>query len=873
VSFLFPYSTSTHGALQRRLMTFAGVFLFLYATVLTLSPAVRVHSWAADYRWQHWLGLVGWLAGFSLLYRQLNRLMPEHDPYLLPISSLLTGWGLLTVWRLDGTFGLRQTLWMMLGCIIVYILLRFPKAIDLLRRYKYIWLSIGLAFTGLTFIFGSYPSGDGPRLWLGCCGLYLQPSEPLKLLLIIYLAAYLAGQVYITLSLPQLLAPTVVLAAVVIALLILQRDLGTATLIIAIYTIMVYLASARRRILIIALILLLAAGIAGYEVFPVIQVRVDSWLNPWRDATGNSYQLVQSFIAVATGRIFGTGPGLGSPGLVPVAQSDFIAVAIAEESGLLGIVALLLMIAILVFRTFTIAMRAANNFHRFLAAGLGCYFGIQSILIIGGNLRMLPLTGVTLPFVSYGGSSLVTSFFALGLLLVASSSEETVTPELPRIRPYLVTGGILAGALMVLGLTAGWWAVIRSDDLQFRTDNLRWAVHSRYVPRGSLLDRSNTPIAVTQGQPGNYTRILEYPALGTTIGYSDTIYGKGGLEASLDGYLTGLQGNAASTIWLAEWVYGQPPPGMDVRLSIDLDLQAFTDEQLAGHVAAAVILNRETGEVMTISSQPSFDPNQLAENWENWRIDPQAPLLNRVTQGAYPPGTILGPFLYAWAKPDSNGMAGTLSYSLNGNRLNCAQTPDTPLSWEKVIGSGCPGGLVELGSRLSIRQIQELWDDFGFSRAPDFELPTLAPALEEPVTDEVLASLGRSGIKVSPLQVALATAQLSNGGIRPSPRLASAVHTPHQGWVILPTGSGITGNHPVASPEGLTAGNASGLPIWDAVGMAQTEDGKPLTWYISATIDSWPGSPLVLALVLEEDGPDQAVKIGRALISAALNPP
>ena len=108
------------------------------------------------------------------------------------------GLGLPTIWRLDNTFGMRQTLWMMVGIVVIYVLLRFPLLVDLLRRYKYIWLSIGLAFTALTFILGRYPGGDGPRLWLGCCGLYLQPSEPLKLLLIIYLAAYLAGQVYVT---------------------------------------------------------------------------------------------------------------------------------------------------------------------------------------------------------------------------------------------------------------------------------------------------------------------------------------------------------------------------------------------------------------------------------------------------------------------------------------------------------------------------------------------------------------------------------------------------------------------------------------------------------------------------------------------------
>jgi cell division protein FtsW (lipid II flippase) len=872
VSFFFPSSGSAQQDLQRRLMTIAGVFLFIYATVLTLSPAVRIHSWVAVYRWQHWLGVFGWVAGFALLHRQLNRLMPDHDPYLLPISSLLSGWGLLTIWRLDNTFGMRQTLWMMVGIIVIYVLLRFPQLVDLLRRYKYIWLSVGLALTALTFILGRYPGGDGPRLWLGCCGLYLQPSEPLKLLLIIYLAAYLAGQVYVTFSLPQLLAPTFVLAAAVIALLVAQRDLGTASLIIAIYTIMIYLASARRRVLIIALILLLGAGIAGYATFPVIQLRVDSWLNPWVDAAGSSYQLVQSFLSVATGRIFGAGPGLGSPGLVPVAQSDFIAAAISEETGLLGLVGMLLLIAMLVFRTFTIAMRAANNFHRFLAAGLGCYFGLQSILIIGGNLRMLPLTGVTLPFVSYGGSSLVTSFFAMGLLLVASSAEETVTPELPRLRPYLVAGGIMAAAILALGLTAGWWAVVRSDDLQFRTDNLRWTVHSRYVPRGSLLDRSNTPISVTQGHPGDYTRILVYPPLSTTIGYSDAVFGKGGLEASLDGYLTGLQGNAASTIWLAEWIYGQPPPGMDVRLSIDLDLQGNIDQKLEGHVGAAVILNRETGEIMAISSQPSFDPNQMTENWEKWRSDPRAPLLNRVTQGAYPPGAILGPFLYAEIKLNGEQPTGSLSYTLDGKLLNCARAPETPLTWESVIGSGCPGALVNLGRRLSAGQMQELLVDFGFYSTPDFELPSATASLEKPITDEVLASLGQSGIKVTPLQIALAVAQLSNGGTRPAPRLASGVHTPHQGWVVLPAGNGVASTNLYASPEGLAAGTPSGLPLWDTVGLAETDDGKPLTWYVSATLKSWPGSPLVLVLVLEEDNPQWAIDSGREMMSAALNP-
>lgn len=853
-------------------MILAGIFLFLYSVILTLSPAVRVHSWDASYRWQHWMGFAAWLAGFALLFQQVNRWLPNHDPYLLPIASLLSGWGLLTIWRLDSTFGMRQTLWLLVGIGLVYLFSRFSHWIDLLRRYKYIWLSIGLGLTALTFIFGIYPGGEGPRLWLGCCGLYFQPSEPLKLLLIIYLAAYLAGQLYITLSFAQLLAPTLILAGAAITLLVAQRDLGTAMLIIIIYTIVVYLASGRRRVLLVSLIFMTAAGIAGYYIFSVIRVRIDAWINPWLDSSGASYQIVQSFIAVATGRIFGTGPGLGSPGLIPVSHSDFIAASIGEETGLMGLIGLLLLIGIFVIRTLLIGMRAGNNFHRFLASGLGMYIGIQSILIIGGNLRMLPLTGVTLPFVSYGGSSLTTAFIALGLLLIISNNEAQTQPEIPRLQPYLVTAGLVGSAIFMLSLIAGWWAVVRSDDLQYRTDNLRWTVHSRYVPRGALLDRSNEPIAITEGEPGSLTRNLIYPQLGTTIGYSDPVYGKAGLEATLDGYLSGLQGNASSTIWLAEWIYAQPPPGMDVRLSLDLDLQSAADENLLGLVGAAVVLNAKTGEVLAMSSMPSFDPNQLAEHWEQWRTDPEAPFLNRVTQGQYPLGSMVGPFLYSQAIPNNATLPEHLSYVLLGKTLDCAETPAVPLTWDHAIAAGCPGPLVSLGEQFSNSEMNRLFQELGFYTTPDFELLPAAATLNRPLSDPVLASLGQSDIKASPLQVASAIAQLSNSGVRPSPRLALAVNTTHQGWVVLPGASTTTTALSMTVPDDLRLPGLEGLPVWEAVGRAETDDKKIITWYVSATLASWPGAPLAMSLVLEEDNPDLAVQIGRNVMHAAIDP-
>lgn len=624
--------------------------------------------------------------------------------------------------------------------------------------------------------------------------------------------------------------------------------------------------------LLVSLFILSAAGIAGYFVFAVIRLRVDAWINPWLDTAGAAYQIIQSFIAVATGRIFGTGPGLGSPGLIPVAHSDFIAASISEETGLLGLSGLLLLIGIFVFRTLLIGMRAGSNFHRFLASGLGIYIGVQSILIIGGNLRLLPLTGVTLPFVSYGGSSLTTSFAALGLLMVISNHNPETQPEIPRLQPYLVTGALLAIALAALSLTAGWWAIVRSDDLQFRSDNLRWTVHSLFVERGALLDRSNQPLVVTEGVPGEYSRNVLVPDLGTTIGYSNSIYGKAGLEASLDGYLTGIQGNATSTIWLAELIYAQPPAGMDVRLSIDLDLQSTADQNFSGHIGAAVVMNSKTGEILTISSQPSFDPNLLETNWETYLTDPQASLLNRVTQGQYPLGSIIGPFLYSSSSSLPLEIPDNLTYMVNHRTLNCARAPVAPLSWESVIAAGCPGAIVSLGEQLSSAEMNHIYQEFGFFSTPEFELPPAAASVNRPVSDPILASLGQSEVKSSPLQLVMAVAQIANNGYRPSPRLALAVETPHQGWVVLPGALTTTSNLSTRNLDDMRLIGYSGLPAWEAAGQALTDDGKIITWYIGATLKSWPATPMALALVLEEDNPDLAIRIGRNIMRAAVGP-
>jgi cell division protein FtsW (lipid II flippase) len=802
---------------ESRLLLLAATFLFLYSVLLSLSPSVRERSWEVTYRLSHWIGFAIWLAVSFAVRRLGARRLPDRDPYLLPLALLLSGWGLLTIWRLDSALGLRQAIWLGVSAAACVAILYAPADLNFLRRYKYLLLTAGLSLTALTLLLGTNPTGLGPRLWLGCCGLYLQPSEPLKLLLVVYLSAYLADRLPIRLRVFPLLLPTVFLSGLALLLLAAQRDLGTASIFICLHTIILYLATDKRRVLLATTVTLLLAGAVGYFFVDIIRVRIDAWINPWDDPSGRSYQIIQSLLAVANGGTIGRGPGMGSPGLVPVAHSDFIFAAIAEESGLAGSVGLLTIFGLILARGLTAALRATDRFRRLLAAGLTAYLGIQALLIVGGNVRLLPLTGVTLPFVSYGGSSLLTAFVALGLLLVIGGQPEEEPAPLSSPKPYLLLAALLGLGLFSASVADTWWAVGRGPDLLTRTDNPRRSIADRYVLRGSLLDRNNEPLDVTRGKRSEYKRVYLYPDLAPLTGYTHPTYGQAGLEASLDGYLRGLDGNPSSLIWWNHLIYGTPPPGLDVRLSLDLELQRQADDLLGTLKGAIVVLNAQSGEILVMASHPAYDPNKLDATGALLAQDKAAPLINRAAQGMYPPGTeVMTPFLHSFGA----------------------------------------------GNELSGMQLPILYKDLGFYATPQLRMPVTAAMPEGDVHD----------LRVSPLQMALAAASLSNAGMRPAPRIAIAVDTPQQGWVVLPALSEPVRVFPAeAVKEAVLQMTVENQPYWEWYGRAGSAE-APITWYLAGTLPGWQGTPLTVVVLIEGDYPSRARNDGRRLILATINP-
>lgn len=859
--------------LQSSLLITAAAFVLFFAAGLTLSPAARAHQWDAGFRWMHWLGVLVWLTGFAFASRTLSRARPAIDPLLLPLVALLSGWGLMTIFRLSTTFGLRQSLWLAVGLAFFSFGLTRPQFLEYLRRYKYLWLSLGLILTTLTLFLGVNPLGLGARLWLGCCGVYLQPSEPLKLLFIIYLAAYLADRQPFTPGLAPLIIPTLIVTAIALTLLVSQQDLGTASMFVLIYTAILFVATGRFRILFFSFLGLGLAGVLGYFLFDVVAIRVEAWFNPWLDPSGRSYQIVQSLMAIAAGGLLGRGPGMGSPSVVPIAHSDFIFSAVAEETGLVGVIGLFSVLALFAIRGLRLSLQTDNLYHRYLAVGISAYFATQSLLIIGGNIRLLPLTGVTLPFLSYGGSSLVTSFLAILILSLIEYRAPTAHHLNVEARPTHWLAGLLLAGFAAAAITVGWWGFWRGPELLTRTDNIRRAIAERYVPRGQILDRNGNLLHATVGTSGSYQRLSLLENSGAVFGYSDPVYGQAGIEAALDTFLRGQANYPAMVIWQHHLLYGQPPPGLDIRLTIQSELQQAAQTALDNETGAIIILNPATGELLALASSPSFDSNEIASQADTLNKDPRSPLFNRATAGLYQPGPTLGPLLYAAVLDSGNIPAepSQLGFEIGDNTFDCARSPGNLQDWAAVLQGGCPGPVAGLGLQLEGSRLLNLFHLLGLYQRPNIELPAASLAPPSLISAPAAAAIGQGTLRVSPLQLALALSVLSNQGVTPPPLLINAIESPAGEWELTPATVANAPVFTIASIQAVSHLLATPAGSWEISARALNQPEDSITWYVTGSTGGT--SPRLVLVLLESDQPALARAFGRALWNASVSSP
>ncbi len=372
------------------------------------------------------------------------------DQILLPTVGLLGGISLLLMERLPqdlaGGLGLgtTQLVWLTGSIAVITAIAALIRSDAWLRLYKYTWAAFGIGLLLLTFVAGREVNGQ--RLTLAIGPLAGQPAELLKVILVVFLAGHLSENRTLLveqstrlgpLRLPPLpyLAPMVAMWAIALSIVVVQRDLGAALLFFAVFLLLLYISTARASFIVLGLVAFVAGGAVLYELVPHVRTRVDIWLDPFAVSRDAGYQVVQALHAFARGGILGTGLGAGlpevgslPPGGIPALHTDFPLAALGEELGLIGVVAILGLYLVVIERGLRIAASAADDFRAILAAGLSLVVGVQAFIIAAGNLKLIPLTGITLPFISYGGSSLLTNGVVVGLLIALSDRGTELPP-------------------------------------------------------------------------------------------------------------------------------------------------------------------------------------------------------------------------------------------------------------------------------------------------------------------------------------------------------------------------------------------------------------------------------------------------------------
>jgi cell division protein FtsW (lipid II flippase) len=377
----------------------------------------------------------------------------QADPLILPVAAILNALGLAAVYRLSPSeFGPAQITWTIVGIGSFVATLLIVRDFHMLSRFKYILGFAGVALLLLPLAPGIGATINGARLWVAIGPLSFQPGELAKVCLVIFFAAYLAerkellaiaSRRLLGLHVPDLkhFGPLLVMWGLSLAVMFFEKDLGSSLLFFSIFLVMLYVATARVVYVAFGLLLFAGGAFIGYRVFTHVQQRVQIWLdvfNP-RYIADEGYQLAQSLFALATGGLFGTGLGQGRPDLIPAAHTDFIFAVIGEELGMMGTAGVLLCFMLLVARGLRIAMQSRGDFGQLLAVGLITIFGVQTIIILAGVTRLMPLTGITLPFMSYGGSSLISNFILIALL-IRISHQTTAAPD-PAMTGEILIGG------------------------------------------------------------------------------------------------------------------------------------------------------------------------------------------------------------------------------------------------------------------------------------------------------------------------------------------------------------------------------------------------------------------------------------------------
>ena len=828
------------------------LLLIAAAFPVTLLYAMYVVTTGAALSFQTLAVPLGLFAAFAAAHIGVRIFAPGADPAILPVVFTLSGIGITFVTRLQPDASLGQVVFLFLGVALMVGTLAVVKNLEVVKRYKYVLGIAGIILLVLPMFIGTEIYGS--KLWIKIGGFQFQPGEFAKVLIVLFLAGYLAenrellsisNRTVLGIKFPRLrlLYPLFIVWGVCLLVVAFERDLGSALLFYTIFLIMLYVATGRVSYVIIGLALLAVGAFGMYQIMSHVQVRVAIWLDPFSDAQNLGYQIVQSLFSLADGGLAGVGIGKGMADIIPVVASDMIFAAIGEEMGLLGGSAVLLLFMLFAVRGLTTAARAKSDLAAFSAAGLTAAISFQAFTIVGGVTKLIPLTGVTLPFMSQGGSSLLASFVIVALLLRAGDEATGRSTEIANTSTDLATAGYrttVRGSHMrrpaldtpesgLLGRVAlanrltrtvflftalfavligniTYIQVIKASEYQDMPSNNHTINKARFIKRGSIITADGLTLAESiQQADGTYARSYPNGNLAAhVVGYYSQQYGTMGIENTQNDTLTGSKDYSSWQNALNS-LAGISEPGNSVQLTIDSRIQRAAEQALAGRVGAIVALDPRSGAVLAWASAPTFDNTniQAAIEAANASGGADTSMYDRATLALYTPGSTFKVLTLASAL--ENGLA-TLdtTYDSPGRMeiggadvVSIGERGHGKISLAKAFALSSNTVFGQVADGLGAEKLVSTARAFGYGQQLGLDFTTAASVMPNPeeMTEWELAWAGAGqpvgqghtpGPQATVMQNALMAATIANNGIAMNPYVVSQILAP-DGTVLKTT--------------------------------------------------------------------------------------
>lgn len=715
----------------------------------------------------------------KMLYEKINGL-------LLNNMCMLLGLGFILQARFSVEKAIRQLAVALIALFLCLLIPLIINKVSIVRKLSWLYAAVGILCLSAVLIMGEITHGS--KLSFSIAGITFQPSEFVKIIFVFFLAAALFEKCNFT-----RVAVTTGIAAIHVMILVVSKDLGSALIFFVGYLFVVFIATGS----FLYLLLGGAAGVAGscfaYFLFDHVRVRVLAWRDPFAYIDNQGYQITQSLFAISSGDWFGLGLGSGIPEDIPFVETDFIFSALCEEMGVISGICVLLICIGSFLAMMMLGRKIKDNFYRLVASGLGVIYLFQIFLTVGGGIKFIPLTGVTLPFVSYGGSSVLATtviyfiVMSLGMKEQLGGAEKNVSEKIRMHKRHtLQIAYEFTGLFLIMIGYLSYFNATNKQELINNSYNSRQELLLAENYRGSICAADGQELAKTVISESGEERVYPYDELFShVVGYSTR--GKTGLEAQANYYL--INSNIPFPDKVANELAGAKNPGDTIYTSLDVDIQQAAYRALDNYRGAIVVTEPSTGRILAMVSKPDYDPNKIVAMWDTYVEDEKSgALINRAAQGLYPPGStfkMITALEYIRENPES-WQEYTFScpgyYKKDDHRINCYHgTNHGTVDFTTSFAKSCNSSFVNIGMQLSQEKFSETLEDLGFNKT----LPVKFNAVASYVTDfsnfstaEMMQTvIGQGKTQMTPLHLNMITSSIANGGVMMKPYLIDRVET------------------------------------------------------------------------------------------------